>query len=284
EEIERDQEQLEAELRKWRRMQRELMPAAGDAISNSAPCEIEDEILFLPSDFSAVQHTELGLTHLVLVEQSLRQGEANDALRDLRAAIKHSVVLRQQKRKNVHDQRPNTRAQQIIKSADNMKLRWATKYRHARRCLATLAFPEVDAKYPELHDQDMWMKTVDTAHTLGDGQKTEGWIWRVGPMGRMEDEEQGEWSLELDRVQWFRAMADKDRWQEEVEILEAEFGRCVRSFRRMAAVWGDLARPQTKKGYAAYAWRQASMFGRMEKEAIQKFILAGGEDLTATPE
>jgi hypothetical protein len=44
-----------------------------------------------------------------------------------------------------------------------------------------------------------------------------------------------------DRVQWFRAQADMERWQEEVEILEEEFRRAIRGFEKMEQVWSSLA-------------------------------------------
>lgn len=79
-----------------------------------------------------------------------------------------------------------------------------------------------------------------------------------------------------DRIQWFRAEAEMQRWQEEVERMQAKFMRCIRSFSRMEDAWMNVATSAPDKaGHAAYAKRQAAMWARMKRECRMKFTEAG---------
>ncbi|KAK7021435.1 hypothetical protein R3P38DRAFT_2435965, partial [Favolaschia claudopus] len=92
--------------------------------------------------------------------------------------------------------------------------------------------------FPELEDKDLYTTDVNEPHQLRDGSKVEGWIWRIGKYGNPSPEEQAQMSLD---VQWFRARADMERWQEEVEILAQEFRRSIKGFTKMRDVWTSLA-------------------------------------------
>ena len=84
-------------------------------------------------------------------------------------------------------------------------------------------------------------------------------------------------TIVVDRVQWFRDRAQMQRWEEEVEILEEEFRRTIRSFDRMAEVWTQLANtPNTAMGYAPYAFRHAQGYHDMAEDCRTKFKAAGG--------
>ena len=81
----------------------------------------------------------------------------------------------------------------------------------------------------------------------------------------------------VDRVQWFRDRAQMQCWEEEVEILEEEFCRTIRSFDRMAEMWTQLANtPITAMGYAPYTFRHAQMYHDMAEDCRRKFKAAGG--------
>lgn len=86
------------------------------------------------------------------------------------------------------------------------------------------------------------------------------------------------------------------RWQEEWEVKQAEFLRCIRNFQKMAIVWANLASSTTptfttpdtpaatpppltrKPGAVAYAQKKAAMYLEMERVARQKFVDAGYGD------
>lgn len=78
-----------------------------------------------------------------------------------------------------------------------------------------------------------------------------------------------------DRVQWFRAEAEMQRWLEEWELLQAEFLRCIRAFKKSHEIWKELAASNSEPGYAAYAMKTATMFAKMEVTARNTFITSG---------
>jgi protein subunit release factor A len=70
-----------------------------------------------------------------------------------------------------------------------------------------------------------------------------------------------------DRVQWFRAEAEMNRWREEYEVRLADLLRCIRYFKRMEEVWLELAATSAKHGHAIYARTVANMYQRMAADA-----------------
>ncbi|KAK6984041.1 hypothetical protein R3P38DRAFT_3456387 [Favolaschia claudopus] len=84
-----------------------------------------------------------------------------------------------------------------------------------------------------------------------------------------------------DRVQWFRAEADMQRWQEQIEQKLAELLRTRRSFLKMESVWLELAplQPLDRPGAAAYACQKAAMYQRRASEAYTKLKELGYESL-----
>ncbi|KAJ7493919.1 hypothetical protein FB451DRAFT_1020845, partial [Mycena latifolia] len=223
----------------------------------------------------------LGLETLGAEELKLRQGEANDALRSLREHIQHNQALRQHKnaRNNaVHGQAKNTRAVQKIKDVQTRIQNYVKKYRHARTAMIALGCNAQDPKsgFPELRDEDLYTKNVDEPHKLGDGGKVEGWIWRQGHYGNLSPAEEAEYVLDSARVQWHRAHADMERWQEEVEIL-GQFRRAIQGFNKMEATWTALAHDhENEPGKKVYALKVAGMYRQMGKDAREQFKKVGG--------
>lgn len=57
-------------------------------------------------------------------------------------------------------------------------------------------------------------------------------------------------------MQWYRQWAARDRWREEVNLLEEELKRLVRGFSAMAKAWSQLSEDAVlggKPGRAAFA-------------------------------
>ena len=69
------------------------------------------------------------------------------------------------------------------------------------------------------------------------------------------------------------------RWQEEHERIQADFMRCIRSFRTMSSIWGKLALLDASPGANAYAKKKSAMFKKMENNAVRLFDHAGYHDL-----
>ena len=85
-----------------------------------------------------------------------------------------------------------------------------------------------------------------------------------------------------DSVQFFRAEAEMQRWQEEWESKQAEFLCCIRSFHKSSNVWQELSHVVSHSGEIAYARKKSAMFQEMAELATSEFIAAGYEDCLTT--
>lgn len=83
--------------------------------------------------------------------------------------------------------------------------------------------------------------------------------------------------LEGDRVQWFRAEAEMQRWQEQWEQKIAELLQTGRSFAKMQLVWAELAanQPQDRPGAKAYALQKSAMYDRRRRDAYKNLTDIG---------
>ena len=75
---------------------------------------------------------------------------------------------------------------------------------------------------------------------------------------------------------WFRSEAEMHRWQEEVEIRQADFLRCIRAFGSLSAKWSQLAEMnKTSPGRVAYARKTSARYAVLQKQAKDLFCSAG---------
>ena len=133
--------------------------------------------------------------------QQQQEGEANDSLCSLCDYIHHSQALKQQNNSHnnaVHGQEKNTRAVKVIKDVEGKIQNHKSKYRLARSAMINLGCNPADPTFgfPELKDNDLYTRDVNQPHQLGDGSKSEGWIWQVGKYGNPSEEEQAKTALD----------------------------------------------------------------------------------------
>ncbi|KJA15051.1 hypothetical protein HYPSUDRAFT_149617, partial [Hypholoma sublateritium FD-334 SS-4] len=291
---------LSAEILPWRNRHLAVFPQLKPFTDALDPEVLpEDEVLFLPSDIPYDQHAALSLTHHASTEFQLREGEANNAVNLLCSSILHGMVLLDSKNEQSRGVYQNTRATKFINLTKAKKHTATARYRHSRTKLLALsnrsAFVLKD--YPELHDADTWAKNAASARKLGDGAKVDSWIWTFGRLRGLNATEKLAFIAETEKVQWFRAQADTERWVEEVDLLEEEFRRVIRSCEKMESVWLDLTASASTKyrpisttwqmpgphpGYVSYAYQKADMYKKMGLDARQLFKEAGGEWPNAT--
>ncbi|KAJ3982182.1 hypothetical protein F5890DRAFT_1476343 [Lentinula detonsa] len=120
------------------------------------------------------------------------------------------------------------------------------------------------------------------------GVKADGWIWTAGRLENMSPKEIEEWEetgraskhhfaiadslLPENRVQWFRAEADFERWQEQIEIKHAEFQRVIASFTYYRDAWMRLSSQYSlTPGHRAYAREHSDMFESLRMDAEAKY-------------
>jgi hypothetical protein len=185
------------EIHSWRKTQIHAVPAIEDCIeATDIHMEAEDEPLYLPSDFLPDEHASLGLTTMAEVEYQLREGEANDAVTSLCQAIVHGMVLLETKGQHSHGVYQNTRALTYINNVKNRKAAWASRYRLSCNKILCLSGNTLMDNFPPLLDQDMFAKNAAGARGLGEGSKTDSWIWTFGKLKGMGNDEKASFVME----------------------------------------------------------------------------------------
>ncbi|KAF7351692.1 CxC2 domain-containing protein [Mycena sanguinolenta] len=305
-----DQNQKIAEIRisffsklaKFRKLQAVYMPGAIQELeededardSDLPPPKAEDVKLYLPSGLRRANREEGCRKGLPVMEGKLREGQCRDALKLFRSRLhakRHLIDHRDSGA--VVGQRAATRAQTLIGQVGERVDAAAMKYRRARLALIALRGRDACAGFPELTAADVQLdeeREVDArarkklgsigstrsrrgpaqprreGPALSSKEKYLSWIWTEGG-GPGENEKELHDSI---RVEWSKAKARKERWEEEVELLREEMRR-VLCFLRWWAIWWEERRTarlegvsiELRAGLEAYAARQASGARRM---------------------
>lgn len=77
-------------------------------------------------------------------------------------------------------------------------------------------------------------------------------------------------------MNWLRAKARKERWEEELELLKCEMDWTVNCFNHHEKVWEQRAKEAKGPGHAAYAWKQSSTWANWAKIAENTFKASKG--------
>ncbi|KAJ7716210.1 hypothetical protein B0H16DRAFT_1801736 [Mycena metata] len=260
----------------FRRLQAIYMPAAvselqaeEDARDGELPPPKAEEVkLYLPSGLSRAQQEDGCRKGLAKMEGRLREGQCADALKQLRGRLhtkKYLLLFREGG--GSAGQKASTRAQTLIERVGERVDGAAAKYRRAREALIALrgvsaceAFRELkqsDIELDEEHDVDVTVRkklgsigSRSRRAAVSSKKKTFSWIWTADG-GPGEDEVALHESV---RVEWSKAKARKERWEEEVELLREEMKRVLRFFAVAGAVVGDATRDEED-------WRIAAIGG-----------------------
>ena len=186
------------DLVEWRKTQYSVCPYLKDRINAVDPTSPEQETLFLPSFFTHPERERFGMTELAKCEYDLRLGQAHDALEEVQTKIKIFNANLDFKKQNVYGQKPNTRAQQYLRTLSDDKISAADKYRRARAALLQLGLSGCDSSLRALHDDELWGKDTSRPARLGDSKKEEPWFWTVGLPSGLSETERSEWSVECE--------------------------------------------------------------------------------------
>ncbi|KAF6746393.1 hypothetical protein DFP72DRAFT_1152449 [Ephemerocybe angulata] len=108
----------------------------------------------------------------------------------------------------------------------------------------------------------------------------DGWIWKLGTIGNLSEVEISAWEDEGDRVHWFRAEAEMERWREQWEVKLIEFLRCIRSFTKMSDVWKSLSDRSSDTSYAIYANKKSAMYMQMAGNVKVSFLSLQSDEPT----
>ncbi|KAF7367681.1 hypothetical protein MSAN_00831800 [Mycena sanguinolenta] len=227
----------------------------------------EKENLFLPSEYTASMRDQFKLASLALVEYSLREANAHDALEKVRVAIRIYNVNVAFKKANVHGQGANTKGRDYLRTLWNDVQIAASDYRVHQAALLKLGLPVDDQALQPLLREQLHGKS-GKPQAVGQSKEIEPWFWGVGRPSNLSESEELAWNTELDRVKWFRDRALLQRAQEERETLEEEFSRTRVAFHSSARIWSALAEDASRPGRKAYAEKQSSMYSALAERCF----------------
>jgi hypothetical protein len=174
-EIKKLREEVHRRLEKWRDLQAIHMISVKAMVLAQPPCPVEEEILYLPSDISQVDHEDLNLTGLAAEEANLREAQAHECILQLRLTVKVVGILHRKRRKHLRGQKQNTRARSRIQSTEAIRDRLLCIYNTSRECLVTLGRLDPNEKrLPSLTLADLSRKSTMDTRRINDTYRPEG--------------------------------------------------------------------------------------------------------------
>ncbi|KDN41570.1 hypothetical protein RSAG8_07371, partial [Rhizoctonia solani AG-8 WAC10335] len=170
-----------------------------------------------------------------------------------------------------------------------------TEYSDACATLASLGMSKTDqATLLTLRSSDIseLKKEAINRQSLGEGRVQLPWYWRVNlendqslssPEQIHKEYTESELLLNVSysltlmvkrggsvRVQWFRARARFERWQEEVYWLQHEAASMVLDFQQRSHTWAEHSKASSNAGWRCYSSRQADLWSSLSKDAYTR--------------
>ncbi|KAJ7232264.1 hypothetical protein C8J57DRAFT_1250671 [Mycena rebaudengoi] len=275
-----------------------VMPTVAGFVSDLRACDVQDEKLYLPSDFFTPQRFELKLQDAAEHKMRLREGEAYDAIHSVQTIVNSLSTLYSLLKKHDRGQAANTQSTTRREDGEFRRDLQMARYNAAHTALISLDEKNV-SHFPVMTEHSTVMKSTMDRHPVGASRKRDGaaMAWGSGAMARGSTSGLGARELEgeakrrrleagedaagsgtqmprrqpSDRFQWARTEAEMERQQEQYEQKLAEFKRKIRSFERESDIWSSMAKDHaTNPGHAAYAKKKAAMFAEMGQDCKDK--------------
>jgi len=259
-----------------------LLPASPQVDDNNTV----DVPLLLPSALDDVYRGLQIMKPFVEMEIEFRKAQLRSSLDDIRTHLFVKSRLHTQRSLHTRHQHASTRARKVLDRNERKISGYKAKYRAAWEALKILLEGEGSIGYPRLQDRDV--RTMEDADTQairnlrkvlgkrgrneelsaggdtplngsviqpGESTRTMSWIW----MG-VDTTDDSEAMREALRVEWSKCRARKQRWEEEVKLLDEEMRRVLVTLDHDALLWErrvlEGSGPDSE-GVTAYALRQA---------------------------
>ncbi|KAG1720014.1 hypothetical protein EDB19DRAFT_1966658 [Suillus lakei] len=217
--------------------------------------EPEKVVIPLPSNLGQGRCTELSTADVMHQECVLQEGQANDALHNIRVHLADKAVIFRQTVRMAKLQAKSTRA-------------WAPD-----------PFSGQGGKHQHKHLFQEHLK-VSTAVTdpnaRGQRNSMLAWFWSMNVEG---DSDSSDWLNEFYRVHWLRAKALRDHWEEEMLLVQHEMNWTCNFFLHKAEQWIHLAsisKAANKVGHLAYVAWQRKMYQGLYVDSRDAFEVAKG--------
>jgi hypothetical protein len=228
---------------------------------------------------------------LACQELKLRQGQANDCLERLRLALGHKSLLFRTRVRNASSVKERTKAWDEVKTARRQVDKHVRGYHRARNAMVRLgADANLLEKYLVIGRKDLGLSgDITKENRLGQRNDSLAWFWSVG----RDPNANNAWMTEcmhlsfffccfcfevtclVYRVNWLRAKARRDRWDEELKLVKHEMGWVVLWFQHQRLVWEGRAETSNrgnKLGHRIYALKQVDLWYRLENRARREFL------------
>ncbi|KAI0691552.1 hypothetical protein C8Q76DRAFT_771966 [Earliella scabrosa] len=230
--------------------------------------DIQDINIYLPSLYHSKIRNHPHMVAAVAIERKIREGQAHEALNDLRLQLtaRHSLQdLRQQGSGQSH----NKRIIEMDKTYKDASDRARDEYRRIRSLLLIVGMSPSNESLRPLKDEDC--KPLVEIRRIGESRTTRSWLWGDMSMLREDMDAQAKaFMISRTRPHWFRCRASKARWEEEVYLKREEMFRTLRYFMHGREMWERRARERGGRrswGAQAYANRQAYRYERLYESA-----------------
>jgi hypothetical protein len=173
---------LRKRIDSWRSIQKTLVPQIGDMVARQAisgktgDCP-EEEVLYLPSDFSEADRIKYELVALGETQRQLLQGTACDYVSKIKTISKTIDSGKATKKSDEYTQRGHTRAGDLICKIEKLQERSIDDYTATRNALIALGMSPNNHSYPPLTLQDTFRKATHLKRAVGDSRRSDGLAW-----------------------------------------------------------------------------------------------------------
>jgi hypothetical protein len=272
---------LRNRIYRWREIQSEYMQCVGTLLpqshsiasaSTTAESPIvelsESMLLHLPSSLPQHLRQLPEISTILDKERRLRIAQADDSLADIRQQRRIISGLWQFKKANTNGtgNKSCTRMRTIHTRLSLRTQRCAMRYRASRNALLAIdPHGSWQSRLKDLKDNDIRGPGKDD-DGLGNGRYEPSWIWMVPQVS--SDPDMGDSEVAPDdslEVEWAKSRARKERWEEEVLIIQEEMRRVIAYHQWRASWWRDQGKRRTNAdsttlhGIVAYAEKQADL-------------------------
>ncbi|TRM56325.1 hypothetical protein BD626DRAFT_357487, partial [Schizophyllum amplum] len=244
--------------------------------------DVEHQMIYLPSDFPANVRRMICAEGLPEKELKLRIAGAHDLMNALQRKLHAKQYHIEWRNKHVTGQKKSTRARALLETLQGKIELDAVAYRHTRAAILALRGLTEDDQFPALLPSDLRLEGEEAEPDaaaqaqlsragsstrprhihVSTGKHQMSWLWTSNGAASQDDGD----VLKTVRCLWAKALARKDRWDEEVLILQEDMRRCLRSLESEASVWRERANIDIGRGDAyacgtrAYALRHAQQW------------------------
>ncbi|KAG2108609.1 uncharacterized protein F5147DRAFT_799314, partial [Suillus discolor] len=196
-----------------------------EEMDEAVPAEVM--AIWMPSSVSRNEALALGLHTLQAEELELRKGQANDCLEKLRQALGHKAIIYRQHFRSADSTWTGTRSKQEALQCHIKIEKCVRRYQRARSSIQRLGADEdtLTTIYQDIQLHQLSVdKEVTEENRYGQGSDRLAWFWRVN---NGHDLKEDVWMDEFYRVNWLKAKARWQRWEEELRLVQHEMGWTV---------------------------------------------------------